>query len=352
MIIFVQIFILPNVGVQAYEKSTIIVSLGDSYSSGEGITPFYGQDLPTEEKVKNHDWLSHRSQKSWPGNLTLPGVEGTMSENRNINWYTAATAGATTGHLTESFRISYDYSGHTGYEEIPPQLDIFKQLGEKKADYVTVTLGGNDADFVGVITDAAFSTINPDLLSSRLDKVWENFYKDGGIRDNLKQAYINISGAAGQQAAIIVTGYPKLIYENGSSFLFKKETITLLNQSVSKFNDEIEAIVTSCKADGMNIHFVSVEEEFEGHEAYSSDPYIHPVMVRQNQDITGSLISSYSMHPNEKGSQVYTRCVQKKIDEIEKGKSLSPDYDEPNVLKHIKSFRFIITDSLKLLTEK
>jgi len=354
LIIFAQVFIFPGVGAMAYKTSTVIVSLGDSYSSGEGIPPFYGEDLPTEKKVKNLDWLAHRSQKSWPGNLTLPGVEGTMSNNLNTNWYNVATAGATTKHLTESFRIDYDHLGYTGYENIPPQLDVFKELGDKKADYVTVTLGGNDADFVGVVTDAAFATLNPDLLSTRLDKVWAEFYREGGIRDNLKQAYINISTAAGQQAAIIVAGYPTLIHENGGGFLFKKENVTLLNQAVSKFNDEIENIVNSCRAEGMNIHFVSVEEEFKGHEAYSAEPYLNPVMVKQSQDITGALISSYSMHPNEKGAEIYTRCVQKKIDEIEEGKSKEtpPDESLPDVLNYFKSFNSIIIDGLKIITKK
>ena len=42
----------------------IIVSLGDSYSSGEGIDPFFGSDLPLAERVNNIDWLCHRSQNA------------------------------------------------------------------------------------------------------------------------------------------------------------------------------------------------------------------------------------------------------------------------------------------------
>ncbi len=48
----------------ATEESRIMVSLGDSYSSGEGIEPFYGQNESTADKVKNQDWLAHRSEKS------------------------------------------------------------------------------------------------------------------------------------------------------------------------------------------------------------------------------------------------------------------------------------------------
>ena len=57
----------------------IMASLGDSYSSGEGIEPFYGQEQSLNDKVKNENWLAHRSQKSWPSLLQIPGLSGTMS---------------------------------------------------------------------------------------------------------------------------------------------------------------------------------------------------------------------------------------------------------------------------------
>ena len=43
----------------------IVVSIGDSYSSGEGIEPFFGQDKASAEKVEDEDWLAHRSEKVW-----------------------------------------------------------------------------------------------------------------------------------------------------------------------------------------------------------------------------------------------------------------------------------------------
>ena len=74
--IIVSSVFLPIITVNVHaettaEESRIMVSLGDSYSSGEGIEPFYGQNEPTADKVKNQDWLAHRSEKSWPGRLTL-----------------------------------------------------------------------------------------------------------------------------------------------------------------------------------------------------------------------------------------------------------------------------------------
>lgn len=308
----------------AAEESRIMVSLGDSYSSGEGIEPFYGQNESTADKVKNQDWLAHRSEKSWPGRLTLQGVNGSMAQNRNDNWFFVATSGAVTDNLTHNQRKEYDIDGIEGSRYIDKQLDVFKELGDKKAEYVTVSIGGNDAKFADIITEAAIPhPLNPGALNDKLNSVWEEFYYgiDGGesIRDRLYQAYCDIQDAAGAQAKIIVAGYPKLLDSNGSGFLFSENEAALINDSVSRFNDEIESIVKSCKADGMKICFVSVEKAFDGHGAYSNDAFLNEVYIgKKDQDLKWSVSSAYSMHPNDKGAQAYADCVQAKINEIEK----------------------------------
>lgn len=308
----------------ATEESRIMVSLGDSYSSGEGIEPFYGQNESTDDKVKNQDWLAHRSEKSWPGRLTLQGVNGSMAQNRNDNWFFVATSGAVTDNLTHNQRKEYDIDGIEGSRYIDKQLDVFKELGDKKAEYVTVSIGGNDAKFADIITEAAIPhPLNPGALNDKLNSVWEEFYYgiDGGesIRDRLYQAYCDIQDAAGAQAKIIVAGYPKLLDSNGSGFLFSENEAALINDSVSRFNDEIESIVKSCKADGMKICFVSVEKAFDGHGAYSNDAFLNEVYIgKKDQDLKWSVSSAYSMHPNDKGAQAYADCVQAKINEIEK----------------------------------
>ncbi|QWT54853.1 VWA domain-containing protein [Christensenella sp. MSJ-20] len=314
--------VLPAASAETLEGDRIIVSLGDSYSSGEGIEPFYGQNEDTSKKVKNPDWLAHRSQNSWSGMLTLPSVSGTMSENRNTHWYFAAVSGAETEHMLHTQKKEYDRDGNSGTASLDPQLDVFDTLGSKKADYVTITLGGNDAGFTDVITEAALGStyLHTSKLSDKLNDTWKKFYADGGIRDDLRQAYEAISKKAGPQAKILVAGYPKLLDQTGKGFFFSREEATLVNDSVSNFNNEIENLVNACKASGIKICFVSVEEAFNGHEAYSDNPYINKVMLPQSEDLTGfpkSFVSAYSMHPNSKGAKAYAKCVQSKIDQLE-----------------------------------
>lgn len=105
-IVLVTTLIIAGYSVNAYADNNIsdpviMVSLGDSYSSGEGIEPFYGQDKSLSDKVKDENWLAHRSQKSWPSLLKVPGIQGTMqdynvdiSTSSNCQWYFKASSGA------------------------------------------------------------------------------------------------------------------------------------------------------------------------------------------------------------------------------------------------------------------
>lgn len=316
-------------------KQKIIVSLGDSYSSGEGIEPFYGQNEKISKKVNNPDWLAHRSEKAWSGMLSLSTVNGVMSENRNKNWFFVAASGATTQNIRYNFLKEYDKSGYKGSYSLAPQLAIFDELGESKADYVTLTLGGNDVDFAGTITQCVTqsSHLNPSHLTDKLNNTWKDFFANGGVRDKLYDAYSDIAEKAGPQAQIIVAGYPKLLDPAGCvaySISLSFEEATELNDNVSKFNRAIESIVNNCQGNGMKICFVPVEEAFEGHGAYSTitDSYINWIDILSNaQDLKFSVASAYSVHPNEKGAKAYANCVQAKIDELEQVTSYAQEYN-------------------------
>ena len=111
----------------------IIVSLGDSYSSGEGIPDFYGQDRGTPGKYSNEDWLAHRSKTAWPSRLRLPSMaEGDCTgKHRNTTWYFAASSGAVTDNIR--------YTGETVTEE-KTKFVIFKETetyrrGQQRKDY-------------------------------------------------------------------------------------------------------------------------------------------------------------------------------------------------------------------------
>lgn len=302
-------------------RDRIVVSLGDSYSSGEGIAPYYGQG---DRKSHNYDWLAHRSEKSWPGLLVLSDL-GKMADHKDDRWFFAAGSGATTRHLRarQEKRYHKDKKSREIRALLPTQLKVIKDLKAKnqKVDYVTLTLGGNDARFVEIMKTAGLGTyLTPASLINVINQVWIEFFKPGGTFYKLYKAYKDIEKEAGKDAHILVAGYPKILSPKGSGLLFNQAEAHLINTSVSKINLLIKGIVSKCQQEGMNISFVSVEEAFEGHGAYTPNPFIHGLvwgLAKEDLKLKGDWFSAASFHPNEKGARAYAACVQKRIDELE-----------------------------------
>ena len=299
----------------------IVVSLGDSYSSGEGILPFCGQEKDPELKVQDDDWLAHRSENAWPGQLRIGGDEP-LAAYKNSRWFFAAASGAKAANVSSTpLKRTYDYKGYSGSKNLPAQLSVITDNDLKgKVDYVTITIGGNDIGFTSLITDTALASNA--ALQKEIDEVWAKFDAVGGTGDNIKQTYYDIAEAAGTQATIIVAGYPTLFSNSGitskNGYLpVSAENSVTLNKAVGEFNDRLENLVNECQQEGMNICFVDVQDIFEGHEAGTDDPYINPIKLgRGAEDLKFSLINSNSVHPNEKGAAAYAAAVQEKIDSL------------------------------------
>lgn len=320
------------------ENPLVVVSLGDSYSSGEGIEPFYSQEEALDRKIAIDDWLAHRSQKSWPSLLRVPNVEGTManykvpldSTNDAIcQWYFAASSGAETWHFWDGQKKEYDIS--TGlfservkeHKYLAPQLDVFEDLwGE--VDYVTLSIGGNDVGFADIIMTCAVNSTYlhfgaESKLEEKLDATWNDIeYTESSIYD----AYQGIHRGAGNQASIIVAGYPQLLSPDGKGFVISQKEAKLVNKNVSLFNNRIKRIIKDCQDDGIDIRFVDVESEFSGHLAYSNAPWINEIIfTKESQDLDNHWFgSAYSMHPNALGAQAYARLVNATIRAIEEEK--------------------------------
>ena len=320
------------------EKKRVLVALGDSYTSGEGIKPYYGQDAPFSEKCKNPDWLAHRSESGWPGMLRLPGVDGVLADHRGENFFFAAASGARTGHLflltdeerkngmTAEFEKTYRRGGVSGTATLPPQLDIFDELDEKglKADYVVLTIGGNDVKFRDVITVSVLRLTTAQPGETNIDKgmaLLEQQYETGDVRRQIKRAFLDVAARAGDQACILVAGYPYPLIDDAKDGVFSRDSAMILNEAVYFFCTELISIVDECRSEGMNICYVGVSNVFKGHGAYSHDPYINPVrLLADKQDLDAlAVVDSGSLHPNLKGAEAYARCVQDAIDRLEAG---------------------------------
>ena len=335
------------------KKERVIVSLGDSYSAGEGVEPFFGQDRPVKEKAEDPkgDWLAHRSELAWSGLLKLDEV-GYMYNNRDTNWFFVAASGAKTINYYEpqpkGYKKKVDSDGYSidaskpiealfakteeDSKDLPAQNKVWDTLKAKNltADYVTLTFGGNDLGFTNVVSALLLeSRANAHtILYSMILSAYNKMKPGGEVRERLKKLYRDIAIDTERKAKIIVVGYPPLFYEEGwlDAFVNPEEAI-MLNMAIRYFNTQAEKITVELRTEGYEVYFVSVYDVFRGNEAYSSDPYINPAIIpARTQDIDDFFpVSSYSIHPNIKGILVYACLVQKKINELEKERKSEGD---------------------------
>ncbi len=350
LVVITLAVIAITVGVFATSSSdddpVIIVSLGDSYSSGEGIEPFYGQGQTDLLKFYDYNWVAHRSKLSWGGLLKFPNTDistrtcyvdvqkyyadsqyddSTADSSSPYQWYFVAASGAHIEHVNRKSQKITVLKNISVFETVeydaylPIQLDVFNYISGS-VDYVTITIGGNDLGFSDVIMSAAksFKYLNPNGLSNRLQ---ESIDMLDQVVEELTDLYYEIAQVAGDQACILVGGYPELIDEGGG-FLFSASEAEEINDAVGLFNYVLEVTIGDCSDDGLNIYFVDVEEAFSEHKAYSDDPWINPVYLgSEEEDVQDYLTASkYSIHPNVAGAMAYARCMNNKIAEIESAK--------------------------------
>lgn len=342
---FVSVFsYFPVISTAAEEEvdPIVVVSLGDSFSSGEGIPPFFGQDLDVLKKVQNEDWLAHRSTVSWPSRLYVPGMpeNTTLADYRVVvpgdvqpecQWYFGAVSGAVSKNIYETQqarpfyvkkpgeRNSYYMSPEDDPPLMPLQIDIFDEIDED-VDYVTLTIGGNDVQFATIVEQAAHPKYSYSTLENTLNAIEANVATH---ETNVKKAYTQIYEATGGTAEIIVAGYPELFDKGGRGALISKKEATLINSKVVWFNELLEQWVTDKQNEGMPIHFVPVVPTFDSHQAYSQNAWLNSIMISaQAEDLDQRNASAYSIHPNTLGAAAYARLVNQKIAEIELNKRI------------------------------
>lgn len=153
----------------------VVVSLGDSYSAGEGIQPYYGQY--ESEKFTNEDWIAHRSTLAWPGLLKFNGVQlntvkalnpcvtdglHSTSGSEDGSWYFAAVSGAKCGDICLS--ICLEAAGEDIAIIVHPDNPVSDLTLEQIAAIFTGEItnwgevGGKDAQIVLIGREAGSGT--------------------------------------------------------------------------------------------------------------------------------------------------------------------------------------------------
>ena len=229
------------------------VALGDSYSSGTGTRTYY--DSGCQRSIYSYPYLVHNAHTSW-------------------TFVQAACSGAKTGDIlnTQAASLTAD------------------------TNWVTYTIGGNDAGFSSVITECA----KPGWASNC----------DGAI--NTAQSYItntlpgrldlvnNKIKSMSVSARVIVLDYPHLFQgeDCNAGTWFSPAEETRLNQTADMLRTQLQ---NGASRAGTNFVFKDVIPPFIGHAVCDSTEWLN--------GLSNPVGESY--HPNTLGhSQGYTPVVR------------------------------------------
>src|SRR4051794_12939040 len=198
-------------------SATRYVALGDSYSSGTGTRTYY--DSGCERSVYAYPYLVHNAHPAW-------------------TFVHAACGGAKTGDVinTQSANLT------------------------SATNWVTYTIGGNDAGFLSVITECAQPWWSSDC-NGAVDQA--QAYITNTLPGRLDLVNNKIKSLA-PTAKVIVLDYPYLFMGedcNAGTF-FSPDEETRLNQTADMLRDKLKAAATRA---GTNFVFKDVIPPFVGH---------------------------------------------------------------------------------------
>lgn len=227
--------------------STQYVALGDSYASGNGT------------ETRDLDYGCYRSSKAYASLIT--------KDHKRWSLDFEACSGATSDDV------------------------INNQLGSlgSGTDYVTVSMGGNDIGFAELILNCGAYWDEAQCLQ-KVDEV--NARIDNELPGKLDTAYAAIRTAA-PNAKLIQVGYPRAFGDN--LFCWAARGISATERdALNSVSDHLDRVIGG-RAAIAGVTYLSVIEQFKGHDICSQEPYL--------QGKTGTYLEDW-YHPTQAGHEV------------------------------------------------
>ena len=236
----------------AHAVAPVYVALGDSYSSGVGTRTYINDGTSCQRSTYAYPWL--------------------VAQAKGYSLNFQACGGATVSSVTNS------------------------QLGALSTgtNYVTLSVGGNDAGFSSVLTECA----KPGWMSDCNGKInTAQSYINNTLPGSLSTLYSSIKTKA-PNAEVVIVGYPRLF--NGedcnAGTWFSPDEETRLNQTADLINSKLSAA-----ASAKGFSFANPTSAFIGHAVCDSPEWLNGL----------SNPTSESYHPNTTGhSSGYKPLVQ------------------------------------------
>jgi lysophospholipase L1-like esterase len=327
------------------------LALGDSYSSGEGD---FGSNingsshyLPGTNNISSNaaqNELCHISDVSYP--FLLAKNMGLSSDY----FKSVACSGAKTadiGDLSNSDSV-YDgqpNSGVTGrlssrsneatlksdalISFIPGRDQQIEFVKKYQPKVITLTAGGNDVDFAGVV-HACVTPAAGTIQSSTCDYASDDIFKARlgqsiqGMYSKLVKLYTDIYKASGYKSRIYVVGYPQFVDDQpsnvtcGLNVRLDNTERTMIREGVNYLNSVIQNAAASA-----GVKYIDVQDSLAGHELCDQNPAVNGISSFFDD---GKGTQAGSFHPNEYGQSLIAQYFNNPINNLNGSSLLNYNY--------------------------
>ncbi|GAB3248012.1 hypothetical protein GCM10027456_19820 [Kineosporia babensis] len=257
-------------GTQVVSDVTI-VSLGESYASGEANPPFVTDD---------YDTAANGCHRSGTAGVRQMAQRVRVPDEGSTGFKHLACSGATIPQLT------------TGTKGEPGQLA--RLAATPNVSLVTLSVGGNDIGMSSIVSKCLPAQGCQEALAqavTALDAISTPSPAYGGI-SLLERTYRDVRKAA-PHARLAITGYPLLFPVNDTSACtpLGKPVSDLVNAVTLELNRRIELIAQKVP----DTTFVDLVEPFAGHASCERVP------AKRWLTFVDPVNPVYSLHPNTRG---------------------------------------------------
>ncbi|OCC09528.1 Lipase 1 precursor [Streptomyces sp. PTY087I2] len=302
----------PNTSAPGYEGEPIptgpppakYVAMGDSYSSGEGNSPY---EAGTDRDNSN---LCHRSMTAYPRQ-----VQNTFNLGATAF---VACSGAVSDYIINEYNQENTELPQAAFVSSSTQL-------------VTITIGGNDVGFGDVLATCTLSTtesgtteekhqIEHDACIQAIEDA-QTAASSAALQSKLETMFSGIRSLGGSNLQVVVAGYPNLLpeftditgtcvwgdgYPSTSGRTVASDEVQAARQLHDDLNATIADAVSATNDD--HVHYVDPSSAFAGHELCRSNPWLYNVIP--NLD---TVYQRGSYHPNASGQTAYASVIEAEV---------------------------------------
>jgi hypothetical protein len=324
-------------GASGARTGATYVALGDSYASGEGLSPYEaGTDVATGAQRNQCHRSASQAYADLSPPVVLPGIAS------RAFW---ACAGATVSDMEQ-------VPPQSGSDEQFDQVDQVTSVGDS-TEWITLSIGGNDVGF-GSITDSCIEAVvdgSVDHLSSVTcaQQLAASTGELGTLRDSLETLYGQLLARA-PAARLVVVGYPRIF---PPSYLAAPtvagQQFCLVGQLTIPSPQALETIdvgLPTVDAQAVDAFMVSLDDTMQDAimvvaanpadagrlryaDTYGSSTPLNCLGTTPNATVAGfelappgtgvgpgGIVSSGSFHPTAAGQQLLAQVVQNTIEQF------------------------------------